>query len=176
MSLIAGFGVPTLAAVGATAVAVVVDLRSRRIPNALTFGAAAAALVFALATAGVSGLSIAAAGWVTGAALFFPFFALRGMGAGDVKLLAAIGAWLGPSQVLWVGIFAAMAGGVLAIAVSIARGYLTTAFSNLWLIFTHWRVAGVQPVPGLTLTDTRAPRLAYAVPVAVGLVVTLWRG
>jgi prepilin peptidase CpaA len=171
----AGFGVPMFAALLASAAAVVTDVRSRRIPNTLTFGAAAVALVFALVTDGRSGFGIAAAGWLTGAALFFPFFALRGMGAGDVKLLAAIGAWLGPSQVLWVGIFAAMAGGVLAIAVSLARGYLKTAFSNLWLIFTHWRVAGVQPVPGLTLTDTRAPRLAYAVPVAVGLVVTLWR-
>jgi prepilin peptidase CpaA len=175
MAFITGFGIPMVAALVAAAVAVVTAVRSRRIPNALTFGAAAAGLVFALATEGFSGLGIAAAGWATGAAVFFPFFALRGMGAGDVKLLAAIGAWLGPWQVLWVGIFAAMAGGVLAIAVSIAHGYLKTAFSNVWLILTHWRVAGVQPVPGLTLTDTRAPRLAYAVPVAVGLVVALWR-
>jgi hypothetical protein len=54
-------------------------------------------------------------------------------------------------------------------------GYLRTACRNLWVILTHWRVAGVQPVPGLTLSDTKAPRLAYAVPIATGLVVTLWR-
>jgi prepilin peptidase CpaA len=155
--------------------AVAFDLRSRRIPNALTFGAAAVALVYALGASGWNGLGTAAAGWLTGAALFFPFFALRGMGAGDVKLLAALGAWLGPWQVIWVAVFASMAGGVLAIVVSLARGYLKIALTNLWLIFTHWRVAGVQPVPGLTLTDTRAPRLAYAIPVAVGLMVTLWR-
>jgi prepilin peptidase CpaA len=163
------------AAVLVAVAAVLWDVRSRRIPNALTFGAAAAALVVSAATGGLSALGMSGAGWLVGALLFFPFFALRGMGAGDVKLLAALGAWLGPSQVVWVGIFAAMAGGVLAIVVSLAKGYLKTAFANLWLIFTHWRVAGVQPVPGLTLTDTRAPRLAYAVPVAVGLVVTLWR-
>jgi prepilin peptidase CpaA len=155
--------------------AVVSDLRTRRIPNALTFGGAAAALAFAFASSGLTGLGISAAGWLLGATLFFPFFALRGMGAGDVKLLAAIGAWLGPWQVLWVAIFACMAGGVLAIVVSLAHGYLKTAFKNIWLIFTHWRVSGVQPVPGLTLTDAAAPRLAYAVPVAVGLMVTLWR-
>ena len=167
-----------LQVVGASAVAlaaVAFDLRSRRIPNVLTFGASVVALVYAGATSGWSGLGIAAGGWLTGAALFFPFFARRGMGAGDVKLLAALGAWLGPLQALSVGVFAAMAGGVLAIVVSLAHGYLKTALSNVWLIFTHWRVAGVQPVPGLTLTDTRAPRLAYAVPVAVGLMVTLWR-
>ena len=43
-------------------------------------------------------------GWLLGAALFFLIFALRGMGAGDVKLLAAVGAWLGPAQVIWVAL------------------------------------------------------------------------
>jgi prepilin peptidase CpaA len=157
------------------ALAVASDIRTRRIPNLLTLGGALAALVYMGATAGLSGLGTAAGGWLTGAALFFPFFALRGMGAGDVKLLAALGAWLGPNDTIWLAIFAAMAGGVFGIVVAIARGYLTTAFRNVWVILTHWRVAGVQPVPGLTLTDSKAPRLAYALPIAAGLVVTLWR-
>ena len=168
-----GFRIAAVIAIAA--VAVFCDVRTRRIPNALTFGAALAAFAFAAATSGVSGLGAAAGGWVTGAALFFPFFALRGMGAGDVKLLAALGAWLGPVETIWLAMFAAMAGGVLGIAVAIARGYLSTALRNVWLIFTHWRVAGIQPVPGLTLSDTKAPRLAYAIPIAVGLMVTLWR-
>jgi prepilin peptidase CpaA len=168
-----GFGIVGASGVALTAVAF--DLRQRRIPNGLTFGASLLALAYAMGMSGVEGFETAAMGWLTGAALFFPFFALRGMGAGDVKLLAALGAWLGPSQVIWVAVFATMAGGILAIIVSLARGYLTTALSNVWLIFTHWRVAGIQPVPGLMLTDTRSPRLAYAVPVAVGLMVTLWR-
>ena len=46
------------------------------------------------------------------------------MGAGDVKLLAALGAWLGPAESVWLAMFAAMAGGVLGLAVAIARGYL----------------------------------------------------
>ena len=92
MSFITDSGVRVAAALIVAAAAVAWDLRSRRIPNALTFGAAAAALVFAATTAGLGGLETSAGGWVTGAALFFPFFALRGMGAGDVKLLAALGA------------------------------------------------------------------------------------
>ena len=53
-------------------------------------------------------------GWMLGAALFFPMFALRGMGAGDVKLLAAVGAWLGPLPVVSVALITAIAGGVAA--------------------------------------------------------------
>ena len=155
--------------------AVASDIRTRRIPNVLTLGGALAALVYMGATSGLSGLGAAAAGWLIGAALFFPFFALRGMGAGDVKLLAALGAWLGPNDAVWLAIFAAIAGGVFGIVVAMAGGYFRTAFRNLWVILTHWRVAGIQPVPGLTLTDSKAPRLAYALPIAAGLVVTLWR-
>lgn len=161
--------------IAVAAAAVVCDIRTRRIPNALTFGSALAAFVYMGVTSGLGGLATAGEGWVVGFALFFPFFAVRGMGAGDVKLLAALGAWLGPSETVWLAIFAAMAGGVLGIAVALSRGYLSTAFKNLWVMLTHWRVAGIQPVPGLTLTDAKAPRLAYAVPIAAGLVITLWR-
>jgi prepilin peptidase CpaA len=157
------------------AAAVTCDLRIRRIPNWLTFGAALAAFLYMGITEGLTGLGTAAAGWLVGAALFFPFFALRGMGAGDVKLLAALGAWLGPSETVWLAIFAAMAGGVIGVALALVSGYLGTALKNVWMMLTHWRVAGLQAVPGLTLSDSRAPRLAYAVPIAAGLVITLWR-
>jgi prepilin peptidase CpaA len=156
-------------------VAVVYDLRTRRIPNWLTFGAALAAFAAGALTAGSAGLGWAVAGWLAGAALFFPFFALRGMGAGDVKLLAALAAWLGPGESVWLAIFAAMAGGVLGLGLALARGYLRTALSNLWMMLMHWRVQGLTPVPGLTLADAGSPRLAYAIPIMIGAVCTLWR-
>ena len=156
-------------------VAVVFDVRTRRIPTWLTFGAALAALAYGVFDAGLAGGGTAAAGWIAGAALFFPFFALGGMGAGDVKLLAALAAWLGPSESVWLAIFAAMAGGVLGLAVALSRGYLRTAISNLWLMVMHWRTQGLGPVPGLTLKDGSSPRLAYAIPITIGVLCTLWR-
>jgi prepilin peptidase CpaA len=165
----------TLAVLLVASMAVVFDVRTRRIPKLLNFGAAAAALVFAFVQAGVPGATTAAAAWLLGAALFFPVFALGGMGAGDVKLLAALAAWLGPMDAVYLALFTSMAGGVAAVALAVGRGYLRQAFSNMWLMLMHWRVAGPRPVPGLTLRDGGAPRLAYAIPIAMGALCTLWR-
>jgi prepilin peptidase CpaA len=162
------------AAIFVAVMASVSDVRTARIPNVLTFGAAAAALVYLLGSHGWSGLAGAGEGWIVGVLLFLPFFALGGLGAGDVKLLGAIGAWLGPREVLWVAMYASLAGGVMALMVALATGYLGQALANLRLLFTHWWVVGIRPLPELTLKSSRAPKLAYAVPIAVGLVVMLW--
>jgi len=97
------------------------------------------------------------------------------MGAGDVKLLAALGAWLGPSGALYLAIYTSLAGGVMALAVSVRHGYLKTAFGNLRALSRFWLIFGVRPMPGLTLEQQGpSPRLAYALPMFVGTVVTLW--
>jgi prepilin peptidase CpaA len=150
------------------------DLRTRRLPNLLTFGSALAALVFCSATGGLRGLGWSVAGWLAGCAVFLPFFLVRGMGAGDVKLLAALGAWLGPITVLWTAAFGAMAGGVLAIGVLLAHGYLRQAFSNVGYVLWYWKSVGPAPVPQLTLADSKGPRLPYAVPILVGMIAALW--
>jgi prepilin peptidase CpaA len=167
--------VRTIAVLLVALVAVFYDVRTGRIPNALTFGAAALALVYGAVSGGSSMLAGAALAWVIGALLFFPFFALGGMGAGDVKLLAALAAWLGPGDTLWLAMFASVAGGVLGAAVALGHGYLREALSNIWLMLMEWRVSGLRPVPGLTLRDTKAPRLAYAIPITIGVLCTLWR-
>ena len=150
------------------------DVRTRRIPNVLTLGAALGACAYHLLTRGWWGLGTAAAGWSIGLVMFLPLFALRGMGGGDVKLLAALGAWLGPGQAIWVGLFSALAGGPLAVLLALSKGYLRRAFSNVWGLLMFWRVAGLKPHPALTLESSGAPRLPYALPIAAGLVMTLW--
>ena len=166
--------VPQVAALCVALIGCGTDLWARRVPNALTFGTAAAALVFHLVVGGGAGFGWSAAGWLTGMLLFLPLFVLRGLGGGDVKLLGALGAWLGPGPTVWIAIYAALAGGVLALAVSFARGYSSTALRNVWGLLTFWRIVGVRPHPGLTLESAGAPRLPYAVPIAAGLVLTIW--
>jgi prepilin peptidase CpaA len=162
------------AAVAVGVAATITDLRNRRVPNVLTFGAAAVGLLVHATFEGAAGAGWSAAGWLAGLALFLPLFVLGGMGAGDVKLLAALGAWLGPGEVLWVALYAAIAGGVMALAVAWWTGYLAKMITNLMGLLVFWRTAGLRPMPTLTLDTARGPRLAYAVPILAGLVIAVW--
>lgn len=164
----------TLAVVFVAVAACVTDLRSRRIPNALTLSAALAGLLAHWLIGGPEGALFSASGWLVGLLVFLPFFMLRGMGGGDVKLLAALGAWLGPQETVWLAIYTGIAGGVLAVFVAVSSGYLRTALRNVLSVFKFWAVTGFRPVPGITLESKESPRLAYAVPIFAGLVVTLW--
>lgn len=157
-----------------TFVACLTDIRARRIPNVLTFGGALAAFVYHTMMSGWPGVQTSVFGWLVGAAAFMPFFLLGGMGAGDVKLLAALGAWMGPGQVVWVALYGSIAGGVLAVCVALGSGYLRTALTNVRSLLTFWVLVGPRPMPALTLEQGTGPRLAYAVPILVGTVVTLW--
>jgi prepilin peptidase CpaA len=155
-------------------VACVTDLRTRRIPNPLTFGAALAGCLYHFATGGFEGLGQAALGWLLGLIVFLLPFALGGLGGGDVKLLAALGAWLGPADALWLVLYTGVAGGVMAIGVAAIHGYLGTAMRNIKLLLCHWQVAGLRAMPEITLESSRAPKLAYAFPILMGLVATVW--
>lgn len=162
--------VPIIVAV----VAAAWDLKTRKIPNFLTFGAALGGIAVHTYFSGIPGAMWSAAGWLVGFAVFFPFFALGGMGAGDVKLVAGIGAWLGPASTVWVALFSLAAGGIIGLLVALGYGYFTQALTNISWMFQFWRAEGPRPVPQLTLATHRGPRLAYAVPVLVGLMVTIW--
>jgi prepilin peptidase CpaA len=162
-------------ALAVAGLACVSDLRTRRVPNVLTFPAVLAALVFHLFVHGLPGLGWSAAGAFLGLLVFLPIFALGGLGAGDVKLAAALGAWVGVPDVFVVAVAGAIAGGVLAVAVGLATGYLRHALRNIWVLLMHWRVSGVRPLDSLTLSNAAGPRLPYAIPLTVGLLFTVWR-
>jgi prepilin peptidase CpaA len=165
---------PVVASVALGIAAATWDLAARRVPNVLTLGAAGGGLLFSLAVGGLPALGWSAAGWLAGCALFLPLFLVRGLGAGDVKLLAAFGAWLGPVTVAWIAVYGAIAGGCLAVVVALARGYFTEMILNVRTILAYWKSAGPRPVPRLTLADSKGPRLPYAVPIVAGTLVALW--
>ena len=163
---------------GALLIAVVacaVDVRTARIPNVLTMTSLVAGLVDHSASPSGHGLLFALGGAGMGLLVFFPVFALGGMGAGDVKLMAALGAWLGWSPTVWTALYAACAGGALALVWGLARGYLGQAFRNLLALARFWLAAGVRPMPPLTLDEGRGPRLPYALPILIGVLLTIWR-
>jgi prepilin peptidase CpaA len=155
------------------------DFRTRRIPNVLTLGSAALAVAFHAAGTGpvreaLASAAWSVAGWVVGLLLFLPLFLLRGLGAGDVKLLAAFGAWLGPAAACWVAIYGAIAGGAMAVPWLVARRALGRTLGNIWALIGFWRLAGLRPYPALTLEAPGTIRLPYALPLTVGAALTLW--
>lgn len=159
---------------GIAALACGIDLRRRRIPNWLTFGAAIAGLVYRTYVDGAAGFTDAGAGWFVGAGMFFLPFALGGLGAGDVKLVAALGAWFGVSDAMWLALYTGVVGGVIALVVALLRGYLRQALANVGLLLMHWRVAGLRALPELTIHHGQGPKLAYGVSIFFGTVVTIW--
>jgi prepilin peptidase CpaA len=161
-------------ALAIAACACVTDLRSRRIPNLLTFGGAVAGVLFHAVTGSTHGLLMSTGGWVVGLMVYLLPFLLGGLGAGDVKLVAALGAWLGPHDVAWLALYAGVAGGVGALAIALLHSYLSQAFRNIYLLLMHWRVAGMRPLHEVSLAGSAGPRLAYAVPVLAGLIATIW--
>jgi prepilin peptidase CpaA len=102
------------------AVAAVVDMRTKRIPNWLTISAVALALVLNVARQGGYGALASGAGMLTGLAAFLPFYLAGGFGAGDIKAMGAVGAFLGPKGVLVASAWTLVVGGLCALAVVVA--------------------------------------------------------
>jgi prepilin peptidase CpaA len=146
-------------------VATVVDIRVRRIPNALT--ACMAGVGIGLAASGASGVSLGAslAGFVLGLALMMPGYSLGATGAGDVKFLGAVGAIVGPALVVSAFLFTAVAGGVLAIAVAIRRQRLGATIAGTGRLIV---------APGDAKKEIQAAtvssRFAYGPAIAIGSV------
>lgn len=114
-------GVTTAGLLVLLGIAAVLDVRFRRIPNLLTAGGLLLGLALGFADGRVDGLLESVAGAGTGLLLFLPLYALGVMGAGDVKLLASAGSFLGFPAIVWGALCTAIAGGVLAAAVLAAR-------------------------------------------------------
>jgi len=109
------------------------DLRAHRIPNYLTLGGALAGLGFRTGCGGLPGLLGGLAGLGLGFALLLLPYLQGGMGAGDVKALAALGAWLGYPLIIYLFVSMGLAGGVMALAALGWRGVLGVRIRQGWL-------------------------------------------
>lgn len=151
-----------LAVLACAGIAAVIDLRTRRIPNSLT--ASAALLGLGLAAAGWTDVSLGSAvlGLVLGTALMLPGYRFGGTGAGDVKMLGAMGTMLGGPAVILAFLYTAIAGGVIAILVAAHRRRLSET------------LRGVLRVPGEigTARAAAAPArlFAYGPAIAIGCI------
>jgi len=118
-------------AVGMVTIAAYFDVRYRRIPNWLVAIGLCSGLLLNVWLVGLSGIGVALFGTLAGLALLLPFYVLRGMGAGDVKLLAAVGALVGPQVLLSVGLYGALVGGVMSVGALLSRRRLSLLLGDL---------------------------------------------
>jgi prepilin peptidase CpaA len=150
----------------------VFDLRERRIPNRLTAPAIAGGLVLHTAIASWRGLAESALAGVIAGVIFLIFYVAGGMGAGDVKLMAAVGCIESLRQLSTVLIATAVAGGIFAVAISAYHRRTRETLCNVGELLTHHCRYGLQPHPALNLSNQQVLRLPFALPVAAGCLYT----
>lgn len=149
--------------------ACVSDLRTNRIPNRLTAAMAVAGVIFSIASAPLAaGLARGLGGFAIGLAIWLPFWLLGWLGAGDVKMFAGAGAWLGFHATLEAAVVAAIAGGVLSL-------FWLTRERGLRVAVTSLSASLIAPVIGRgSRMDAPRRRMPYAVALTVGLLAAAW--
>lgn len=153
-------------------IAVCTDLASRRIPNTLVAGGLAAALMLQLFTPTGAGLMAWLLGAFAGLCALLPFYLARGMAAGDVKLMAMVGGFVGPLVVLQIALATFLIGGFWSLIVVLRSGRLRETLHNI-----AWISAPALNRFGLHLAERqaahkRSTRLPYAVAIAAGTLAT----
>ena len=161
------------------AVASVIDLRSQRIPNALTIPTALAALAYHLLIHGPGGLWASLSGLGLGFGLMLAPYLFRVMGGGDVKLMAAVGAWVGPQVVLVAFLLTSLAGGLYALALlarrsDVLRGVFTPLRAALYATCATGEFH-YQPAPTSSMGTPGLPKLCYGLAIAVGTLAAMSR-
>ena len=152
--------------------AIASDLRWRTIPNWLTAPAVLVGLGFHTVMNQFAGFVFSLEGAAVGLGLFIILYVCGWMGAGDVKLFAAVGSFLGPAQTISAAIVIALVGGLLAFLVlGFHQGWRKT---TLWL-WSHFETMVVtRSAQGLTPIQSAAPKLPYAVAIGLGTIGSYW--
>lgn len=154
------------------ALACIVDVRSYKIPNWLTFGGAAFALLYSAVVpfSDGHGLLWSLGGLAAGLVIMLPAYALRVMGAGDVKLMAMVGAFLGLTPTLYAVLFVFACSGVIAVGYALMRGAAVRMASNVKDITQgalYAVLGGMRPNAGVAPSQS-VGKMPYALSIALG--------
>ena len=177
---------PVWVSVAGTAIAMIGDLQYLRIPNWLTYPLCLSGLLFHGWMSGVSGIVLSLEGLGLGFALLFVPFAIGAFGAGDVKLLAAIGAWIGPERVFAVVFFSLIAMFIYSLVVLARTGRMRASWVALGFAWRNMVALAEECtsndsdaiveesdwLPSKNCGQTTTSAIPFSVMIAVGLVVT----
>jgi prepilin peptidase CpaA len=157
------------------AVAVVFDVKSHRIPNWLVFPGALVGLAYHTFSSYGIGAIASLEGLAVGLVAFLPLYIIRAMGAGDVKLMAMVGAYLGPASAFGAVLTVFIAGGVLAIAAAIRNKALPRLYENLRFIMADMSmkmmVGGAAQVDAVPVSAGKVP---YALAISAGTAIHIF--
>lgn len=157
-------------------VATINDLRSGRIPNWLVFPLMLAGLAVSIYVHGWAGAGNSLRGLALGILLCGVFVYLRALGMGDLKLCAAIGAWIGPRQLVTALILTGLAGGLIALLWAVYRGFWKETVHNSGSLLAHLGRCGIQPHPELALGNPNSRAMPYAPAIAIGTLLSFLAG
>ena len=172
---------PLLALAALLSFAVATDLKSRRIPNRLVLAGIGLALALHALAWVVGGQGLAGpnpwsplTGLLAGGATLMPLYLLRACGAGDVKLMAMVGAFIGVPAVLAAAVYTLLAGGLLSLLFMFAGGVAAQTLANVRYMLTDWALR-LQTRQGARLAplEVTAARLPYATAIALGTAASL---
>jgi prepilin peptidase CpaA len=158
----------------ALAIATFTDLRSRRIPNWLVFPFMAAGFGVQAWFHGWHGVVQSLEGFALGAVIFGVLAAMGGMGMGDVKLFAGIGAWIGPAQLMLALVITGLAGGAMALGWAIVGGFAGDLLKGSGDLLLGWKKRGTIAHPELKLSNPLARKMPYAPAIAIGTLISFF--
>ena len=148
-----------------------IDLRTRRIPNWLTVTGVLVGVVLHTYQSGVYGTAVALEGMFLALIIIFPLVLLRAMGAGDWKLMAALGAVLGPWMMLFVLAGAIFLAGFMAVVMIVRAKKVKETFYNMFVLVQGFLVFGLRANPEISLDNPALLKLPFGVAVAVASVI-----
>lgn len=153
-------------------VAAVIDGKQLKVPNWLTFPFILSGWVYATAAYGLEGLGWSLLGTVVGLALLLPAYAIGGMGAGDVKLLAGVGAWVGAIPTAYAFAVSAVVGALIAVGMVLYRRAWSKHKNQFFGILTE--ISTIKDPNKLAeIAAERKPKmllLPYGIPIAIGAI------
>ncbi len=157
-------------AIAVAATAAIVDFRQHRIPNRLTYPLIVVGLALQTALHGWRGLLLSLAGGIVFGGIFLVFYLVRAMGAGDVKLAAALGCIVGLSQSPQLMYAVAVAGGLMALIYILLSGRFKQTMRNLFSVLGYHAKHGLQAHPEVNLENPKALRMPYGLAFAAGTI------
>jgi prepilin peptidase CpaA len=148
------------------------DVRTRRIPNWLTGYSILAGLILHLITGRWHGLAMSALACLIGGGVFLIFFLAGGMGAGDVKLMAAVCCIAGLGHIAEILIATALMGGVFAVVLALSHHRLKETLANIGVLVVHHGSSGLRPHSDINVNNATRLRLPYGLAIAAGTGIT----